>query len=274
MPTSKPKNQILRSKLPKQVRTTAAERSLLVRLGAPLGDAIQGIVHYKTFLRWKNASKVNASDGRKVQPSGRPPIPESVEEIIVRLANENAWGYSRIQGEIMKLGISVARNTVKKILMKNGIHPNPGKRAGDWDLFLKRHMDTLWACDFFTKDVWTGFGKVTYYVLFFIHVGTRRVHISGITCQPNGPWIEQQARNLVMELAERGKKASYLIRDGDTKFTEKFDEVFRSEGIKVKRLPFASLNLNAFAERFVQSIKSECLAQFVVFASGHIQKRR
>ncbi|XHR30598.1 MAG: hypothetical protein ACFUZC_08545 [Chthoniobacteraceae bacterium] len=94
---------------------------------------------------------------------------------------------------------------------------------------------------------------MTYYILFFIHVGTRRVKVSGMTCQPNGPWVEQQARNLVMELAERGEKATYLLKDGDTKFTEKFDEVFRGEGIKVKRLPFASPNLNAFAERFVLS---------------------
>jgi len=112
---------------------------------------------------------------------------------------------------------------------------------------------------------------LTYYMLFFIHVGTRRVRVAGMTVQPNGAWVEQQARNLVMELAERGEEASYLIRDGDTKFTQKFDEIFKSEGIKVKKLPFRSPNLNAFAERFVQSIKSECLAQFVVFGERHLE---
>jgi len=267
----KAENAILRSRVTTQIQTTPAERALLVRLGAPLGNAIQellSLVHYKTFLRWKREGMQPVE--RKRHP-GRPSIPQNVEELILRFARENAWGYGRIQGELKKLGIEVAANTIKKILIKNGFHPSPGRTKGDWDIFIKRHMDTLWACDFFTKDVWTGFGKVTYYVLFFIHVGTRRVHISGMTCQPNGPWVEQQARNLVMDLAERGEMASYLIRDGDTKFTEKFDEVFKSEGIKVKKLPFRSPNLNAFAERYVQSIKSECINHFVVFGERHLE---
>jgi putative transposase len=107
--------------------------------------------------------------------------------------------------------------------------------------------------------------------LFFIHVGTRRVKISGMTVQPNGPWVEQQARNLIYELAECGEKATYLIKDGDTKFTEKFDQVFESEGIKVKRIPYRSPNLNAFAERYVQSVKQECLDQFIVFGESHLE---
>ncbi|XHR30496.1 MAG: integrase core domain-containing protein [Chthoniobacteraceae bacterium] len=112
---------------------------------------------------------------------------------------------------------------------------------------------------------------MNFYVLFFIHLKTRRVRIIGMTCHPDGPWVEQQARNLVMELAEREEKASYLLRDGDAKFTKKFDEIFMGEGIKVKRLPFASPNLNAYAERFVQSIKRECLSQFVVFGERHLE---
>lgn len=187
------------------------------------------------------------------------------------MAKETGWGYARIQGELKKLGITVAANTIKKILIKNGFHPSPNRTKGDWDRFVKRHMDMLWACDFFTKDVWTGFGKVTHYVLFFIHIGTRRVHISGMTCRPNGLWVEQQARNLTMELEERGEKATYLLKDGDTKFTEGFDEIFKSEEIKVKRLPFRSPNLNAHAERFVQAIKHECLNHFVVFGECHLE---
>ena len=271
----KAENAILRSKLPKAVQTTPAERAQLIRLGKPLGNAIQellSLVHYKTFLRWLRDEKAEAAGEKKpAKPPGRPVISEDTTAIILRLAKETGWGYIRIQGELKKLGIIVAHNTIKKILIKNGFHPSPGRTKGDWDRFIQRHIDTLYACDFFTKDVWTACGKVTYYVLFFIHVGTRRVHISGMTCQPNGPWVEQQARNLVMDLAERGEKASYLIRDGDTKFTEKFDEVFKSEGIKVKKLPFRSPNLNAFAERFVQSIKNECIGQFVVFGERHLE---
>lgn len=270
----KAENQILRSRLPKQMQTTPAERSLLVRLGAPLGNAIQELlsaVNYKTFLRWVREEKAGKTRTQKPRHPGRPPVAEDVKAIILRLAKETGWGYARIQGEMKKLGITVATNTIKKILIQNGFHPSPNRTKGDWDRFIKRHIDTLWACDFFTKDVWAGFGKVTYYILFFIHVGTRRVKVAGMTCQPNGPWVEQQARNLVMDLAERGEKAAYLIKDGDTKFTEKFDEVFKSEGIKVKRLPYASPNLNAFAERFVQSIKNECVDQFVVFGERHLE---
>ena len=271
----KAENAILRSKLPKAVQTTPAERAQLTRLGKPLGNAIQellSLVHYKTFLRWLRDEKAEASGEKKpAKPPGRPGISEDTTAIILRLAKENGWGYIRIQGELKKLGISVAHNTIKKIMIKNGFHPSPGRTKGDWDRFIQRHIDTLYACDFFTKDVWTACGKVTYYVLFFIHVGTRRVRIAGMTCNPDGGWTEQQARNLVMELADRGEKASYLIRDGDTKFTEKFDEIFKSEGIKVKKLPFRSPNLNAFSERWVQTVQNECLNHFVVFGERHLE---
>ncbi|PTY02067.1 integrase [Verrucomicrobia bacterium LW23] len=187
------------------------------------------------------------------------------------MAKENAWGYARIGGELKKLGVVVANNTIKKTLIINGFHPSPWRTKGDWDRFIRLHMETLWATDFFTKDIWTAGGKVTFYVLFFIHVGSRRVHISGATCSPTGAWVEQQARNLVMDLQDRGEKVSYLLRDGDTKFTQAFDEVFKSEGIKVKKLPRESPNLNAFAERLVQTIKNECLRHFVVFGQKHLE---
>jgi putative transposase len=187
------------------------------------------------------------------------------------MARKTGWGYARICGEFKKLGINVAINTIKKILIRNGFHPSPWRAKGDWATFMKRHIDTLWACDFFTKDVWTVGGKVTFYVLFFIHVGSRRVRICGATCNPAGPRTEQHARNLAMELAERGETVTCLIKDGDTKFTGAFDEVFRTEGIKVKKLPFASPNLNAHAERFVQAIKNECLNHFEVFGERPLE---
>lgn len=187
------------------------------------------------------------------------------------MARENAWGYSRIQGELMKLGIVVARNTVKNILIKNGFHPSPGKHVGDWNRFLTRHMQTLWACDSFTQDVWTAFGKVTFYVFFFIHLGTRRVHFAGANCHPTGPWTEQQCRNFVADLVDRGESISFLIRDGDTKFTAAFDEIIRSESGRVNRLPPESPNLIAFAERFVQTIRKECLEHFVVLGQRHLE---
>ena len=270
----KTENRVLRSRLPKSVQTTPAERSLLVRLGSPLGSAIQellGIVHYKTFLRWVREERDGANAKKPKRKPGRPPITEDVTAIILRMARETGWGYARICGELKKLGINVAINTIKKILIRNGFHPSPWRTKGDWATFMKRHMETLWACDFFTKDVWTVGGKVTFYVLFFIDVATRRVRIAGMTCNPTGPWVEQQARNLAMDLADQGKKVTYLLKDGDTKFTAVFDEVFKSEGIKVKKLPFASPNLNAHAERFVQAIKHECLNHFVAFGEQHLE---
>jgi putative transposase len=267
-------NQILRSRIPTQIQTTPAERSLLVRLGAPLGNSIRellSIVHYKTFLRWVRDQKAERTGAkRRARPPGRPKVTEDVTAIILRIARETSWGYARIQGELKKLGILVAANTIKKILIQNGFHPSPWRTKGDWERFMKRHMDTLWACDFFTKEIWTPFGRATCYVLLFIHVGTRRLRIAGSTFQPNGPWVEQHARNLVADLGDAGVEISYLIKDGDTMFTAVFDEVFRSEGAKVKRLPYASPNLNAHAERVIQSIKHECLNHFVVFGQRHL----
>jgi putative transposase len=268
----KAENRILRSKIAGPVRLNAAERTILLQFGRCLGGSLReliGIVHYKTFLRWVRAERNAPTRQRRPRP-GRPPTTEALTALVLRMARDNAWGYSRIQGELMKLGIVVARNTVKNILIKNGFHPSPGRTKGDWNRFLKRHMETLWACDFFTQDVWTGFGKVTVYVFFFIHIGTRRVHLAGVTCNPNGPWTEQQCRNFVGDLADRGEPISYLIRDGDGKFTAAFDEIIRSEGGKVKHLPPESPNLNAFAERFVQTIRNECLDHFMIFGERHL----
>ena len=186
------------------------------------------------------------------------------------MAKENDRGCIRIQGELHKLGIKVAYKTIRKVLINNGFHPTPWRHRADWHKFLKRHADTLWACDFFTKDVWTAWGKVTYYVLFFIHVGARRVRIAGSTCHPDGPWVEQQAQNLFYELAERNERATALIHDRDTKFTVRFKDIIKSEGVKVVRIPYRAPNLNAFAERYVRTAKSECLNHFVVFGQRHL----
>jgi len=202
----KAENQILRSRLPKAVQTTPAERSLLVRLGSPLGLGIRnllGIVHYKTFLRWVQEERDGVNGANVAKPRrkpGRPGPTEDTMAIILRLARETGWGYARIQGELKKLGITVAINTIKKILIRNGFHPSPLRTKGDWAAFMKRHMDTLWACDFFTKDVLTVGGKVTFYVLFFLQVGTRQVRVAGMTCNPTGPWTELSGRTFLSQV--------------------------------------------------------------------------
>ena len=269
----KAENEILRNRIPGRIQTTPAERALLVRLAKPLGEAVHelvSIVHFKTLLRWIR-EETTPKPHRTNTRAGRPSISENTVALILRMAGESGWGYGKICGELLKLGIRVAPNTVKKVLIKNGHHPSPGRTFGDWTAFLKRHWETLWACDFFCKDVWTARGKVTFYVLFFIKLSTRRVHITNWTCAPDGPWVEQQARNLLMTLQDTGEEAGILLRDGDTKFTTKFEEIFESEHIRVKQLPYRSPNLNAFAERFVQSIKDECLNHFTVFGERHLE---
>jgi putative transposase len=137
--------------------------------------------------------------------------------------------------------------------------------------YLKRHWKTLWACDFFSKRVWTLGGLVQFYALFFIHVPSRRIILSGITCQPDAAWMAQQARNLAIHLDVENQETKLLLRDGDFKFTPQFDAILQSEGMEVRKLPPYSPNLNAFAERWIQSIKRECLDHFTVFGESHLR---
>ena len=177
----KVENQILRAKAGKRINLTHEERQRLLKFGLALGADIKrliSIVNYSTFRRW-------ASGSRKTKPTaqrGRPKTAQEVRELVLRLASENHWGYTRILAELKKLRITkLSRNTIKNILRECGVLP-ANKRAEDtWDKFVQRHFKTLWACDFFTKTVWTMFGPKTFHVLFFIHVHTRKVHIAGFT---------------------------------------------------------------------------------------------
>jgi putative transposase len=270
----KTENRILRGKLPKRLTVTAAERRRLLQVGQPLGGAIKElitIVSPRTFARWLSGAAKAPQAARPAQP-GRPRTPEDVRELVLRLARENAWGYTRIVGELKKLGVrKVSRSTVIKILKENGFEPGPKRGEGTWDDFLKRHLDTLWACDFFTKRVWTLGGLVDVFVLFFIHLGTRRVHVAGLTAHPDRPWMVQQARNLAMFFDDQPVKPKYLLRDRDSKFVKEFDDILRSEGIEVVQTGVRAPNQNAIAERFVGSVKRECLDHFVVFGEDHLR---
>lgn len=202
---------------------------------------------------------------------GRPRTPEEVREIILRIADETGWGYTRILGELKKLGIrSVGRTTVRKILIEAGHDPGPTRGEGSWDEFLKIHARTLWASDFLSKPVWTLGGLVDHYLLFFIHLETRRVIMSPATPHPTNQWVTQQARNFVMDVEDHGLEAGHLIHDWDTKFTERFDAVLKSEGVEVHRVGPVKPSLNAYAERFVQTIQQECLDHFVVLGEKHL----
>jgi putative transposase len=206
---------------------------------------------------------------KTVRKRGRPRARDEIQELILRFARENDWGLGKIHGELKKLGIRISEQTVKNILRKEGLGPERGK--GTWNDFIRRHVETLWACDFFTKRIVTTKGFVDMFVLFFIHVGTRRVFVSGMTPNPDGIWMAQQARNFAMVASEGPKQATHLILDRDTKFTAKFEEILESDGIQPVRTAPRSLNMNAFAERLVQTVKRECLDHFVVFGQKHLR---
>lgn len=232
------------------------------------------VVRPSTLLRWYRklvAAKFDGSQARTYP--GRPRIKADTERLIIDMALNTGWGAERINGALSHLGIELCHQTILNVLKRNGLHPAP-KRSKDisWTKFLAMHLDVTVATDFFTVEVFTARGLVTYYVLFFIDLGTRIVHIAGITANPNEQWMVQIARNLTMndEPFFEGKK--FLIHDRDSKYSKKFRKIFEHYGVKAIRLPPYSPNLNAFAERWVGSIKSECLERLILFGRGSLER--
>jgi putative transposase len=211
----KAENRMLRSRLPKRIEATPAERAKLLKLGVRLGSKLKEvitIVHPRTFARWLSESE----SGKKPRKRGRPRKPEQIRQLILDMAKATGWGYRRILGELKKLRIyNISRTTVKRLLQDNGFDLGPKRGYGSWAEFIERHFKTVWATDFFTKTVWTLRGPVTYYVLFFIHLHTRRVHIAGMTPNPDGDWMALAARNMSMIFAEEKPEfqPTHIIRD-------------------------------------------------------------
>ena len=272
----KEENRILRARLPERLVATPQEKRRLVRCGRKLGQQLKeliSIVSYQSFRRWvreaeeAHAAKKLATPKRK---PGRPRTPDDIRELVVRLARENAWGYTRILGELRKLGIKISRQTVKVILKENNIDPGPNRGKGTWDEFLKIHADTLWQCDFVSKPMWTIKGLVDLYFVVFLHLGTRRCWISPCTHSPDSAWVSQQAKNFLMDAEDLELAPKYVMRDNDTKFTTPFDDVFKTSGVEIKRNTPLSPNLRAHVERFIQSLKQECLDKFVIVAERHL----
>ena len=176
-----------------------------------------------------------------------------------------------VLGELKKLGIySVCKTTIRTILKEHGFDPGPKRGKGTWDDFIRIHAKTLWACDFMSVRSWTLRGRLDLYLLIFIHVETRRVWVSDATMHPNARWVEQQGRNFCMHLQENSLPATMLLHDRDTKFTAAFDAILKTQGIAPKRLPIQSPNLNAYAERFIQTLKHECLNHFIILGRRHL----
>jgi len=203
------------------------------------------------------------------KPSGRPRIPAGAIQVVVRLVRENlTWGYRRIHGELSVLGIDLAPTSVWNIFQRHGLDPSPDRTGPTWGEFLRAQATTMLACDFFTVDTVL---LRRLYVLFFIELDTRKVFLMGVTANPTGAWVIQQARNLSYELAQRARPVKFLIRDRDTKITTSFDEVFRSEGIRTIRTPIRAPRANAIAERFVGIVRRECLDRMLIFGRRHLE---
>jgi transposase InsO family protein len=190
--------------------------------------------------------------------------------VVVRLAKENpTWGYRRIHGELAVMGVRLAPSSVWAILRRHGMEPAPRRSGPTWSEFLRAQAATMLACDFFTVDTVL---LRRLYVLFFIEIDTRRIYLSGVTATPVGEWVTQQARNLSSFFTERSQAAKFLIRDRDTKFTANFDEVFRSEGIRIIKTPVRAPRANAFAERFVGTARRECLDRILIIGRRHLEQ--
>ena len=261
----------------RRLRLTDDQRRRLAVKGHVLGRrhlaAVAGIVTPDTILRWYRRLVAKKYDGSQTRRPGRPTTKPDIAALVVRMANENlTWGYTRIRGGLKHLGHDVARNTIKAILKDHGIEPAPERRTKmPWKTFLAAHWDGLAAADFFTVEVLTVAGLVRYVVLFVMKLKTRTVEIAGITSQPDGSWMTQVARN--MTDADDGflRGMEYLILDRDPLYTAAFRDLLRDSGVKPLLLPARSPNLNAFAERFVGSVKSECLDRIVPLGEKHLR---
>jgi putative transposase len=268
----KVENKILRSKLSARVTVTPQERKRLVRFSAKLGqacDQLVSIVHPDTLRRWIRESHKQ----RKLRPVkvGRRPTAESIRRLIIKLARETGWGYTRILGELKKLGIkSVSRNTVKRILRFNGFDPGPKRGLGTWDEFLKIHAATLWQCDFLAIKSLTPKGFRDLFVLVFLHVETRRVYLTPATYYPNEAWVCDQARAFVKHAQKSSLGTDIIMHDRDKKFCAAFDAELVAAGMRVRKAAIRSPNTLAFVERFIQTLGQECLDHFIVFGERHL----
>ena len=244
------------------------------RLGRRLLRELGTIVTPDTILRWHRELIARKYDGRGKRRPGRPRVVDEIRALVVRMAAENeGWGYTRIVGELSKLGVVVSRSSVRRILLEHGLEPAPERlKHMPWSTFLKAHWDAIAAADFFTVEVWSSAGLIRYLVFFMIDLPTRKVEIAGIAPIPDGLWMQQVARNLIDGFSGflRGKR--FLIHDRDPLFTRGFRELLQSAGVTSVRLPARSPNLNAFAERFVLSIKSECLSRLVILGERHLRR--
>jgi putative transposase len=270
-------NQILRSKLPKRVSLTPKERRRLIRFGKAVGDELRhliSIVQFSTFQKWLRAPKKKKKKKKKKpkKRAGRPRTKAEIRKLVLEMSKSPGWGYTRILGELRKLGImSVSRTTIRHILKEHGIEPSPDRSESTWEQFLKRHSSTLWSCDFLTKPVLTWRGMKHQTVLVFMHIASRKVIVTGATEHPNNEWMCKVAECFPAMAKQLGlDPPEILVRDNDVKFTRDFDQTLERFGIDPYPLPVQAPLLNAHVERWIKSLKVECLDYFIPVGTKHL----
>ena len=261
----KEENRILRARIPGQIHTKPHERERLLKLGKVIGRAIEElitIVSPATFYRWVRDEKTGKPKPKN--PKGGRRKPQEIRDLVVEIAKTTGFGYTRIIGELRKLGIKkISRQTVRNILKEEGIEPGPDRTSDTWDNFIKRHAETLWAVDFFSVKTVTMHGLRDMYVMVWLCMTSREVIVSSSTEHPNSAWVTEQADLFLDHTAGREKKPDIVMHDLDTKFTKEFTAALKARGLRTNPLPKASPNLNGRCERFIQTIKQECLSKFI-----------
>ena len=272
-------NRILRDQVSGRLLLSDAEKKTLAEIGYRLGrKALEDVANAAkpdTILGWYRKLVAKKFDGSTARRKiGRPAVGGDVEQLIVPMARENpSWGYDRIAGALANLGHRVSDQTVGNVLRRHGIPPAPQrKRTTTWAAFIRAHLAVLAGTDFFSVEVFTLRGLVTYYVLFFIHLESRRVNIAGITIHPDERWMQQIARNVTMEEWGVLQNCRYLLHDRDTKYTRSFRAIIDSGHVKTLAIPARSPNLNAHAERWVKSVKEECLSKLILFGERSLRR--
>jgi len=273
-------NRILRAQLKGRLRLSDAERATLGEIGHRLGRQelaeVANAALPDTILGWYRkvvARKFDGSQARR-RAAGRPRTASELERLIVKMARENpGWGYDRIVGALANLGHELSDQTVGNILKRHGVPTAPErKRTTSWADFIRAHTSVLAGTDFFSVEVLTLRGLVTYYVLFFIRLESRRVEIAGVTRHPAEGWMKQIARNVTMDGWGFLEGCRYLLHDRDSKYTRSFRAIIEAGLVRTLPLPTRSPNLNAYAERWVRSVKEECLSRLILFSEASLQR--
>jgi putative transposase len=261
---------VVRRQVPRP-RYTPADRMILATLAKLLPRDRWPIflVTPSTLLRWHR----QLIRRRWTYPSRRGrrrELDPEVVDLVLRLARENPrWGYMRIVGECRKLGVRVSATSVRTILRRHHLGPAPRRGGPTWTQFLRSQAAGTLACDFLTVET---IGLTRLYVFFIIELKHRRVHLAGITAHPTGEWVTQAARNLMMDLDEHAHRFRFLIRDRDGKFMSAFDRVFAAAGIQVLKTPPRAPKANAYAERWVRTVRTECLDWVLVWNRRHLER--